>query len=139
MDTPETCIWRRWTNPCRGSDNRVLRELPTHLRTLTSTTTTTYLSPSLFVLSVSSFLSPSLSHQPCPAAASHNHKEYNGWKPLAAFHCHFFVTPINFHGTDLVPQEGTTQQLPMDEHKSSNPSPLPFFLQPSLGWFASCY
>ena len=57
-----------------------------------------------FALSVSSFLSPSLSHRPCPAASSHNHKEYNGWKPLAAFHCHFFVPPINFHGTDLVPQ-----------------------------------
>lgn len=58
-------------------------------------------------LSLSVCLSfPSLLDSLGPAARSHNHKEYNGWKPLAAFHCHFFSPPINFRGADLVLEEG---------------------------------
>lgn len=120
-----------WMNP-RGPNNRVPQELPTHLQTLTSTS---------LPFSVSCFLSlchsisfplpfnnPVLRHRVITTRSTMGGNHWRLFTATSSSRQLISVEPISF-------LKETTQELPMDEHKSSNPSCRPSFCPP----FASCY
>ena len=118
-----------------------LQELPTHLRTLTSVSLLTFSSTRLSLsLSLSVCLSVSHHFPPSSTVSVLRHRVITTRSTMGGNHWRLFTATSSARQLISVALisffKKATQELPMDEHKSSNPSsssPSSFFL------LASCY